>query len=135
VLAEGLDRLRKNDLLAVDFVTLGLERVRDVLGADRAEETIAFAGLNRERERDAFELLRDRLSVALELRGAGDGCLLLMLDLGDVRTGGDRRESAREEEVAGVAGLDLDEFAALAELLDVVLENDLDVGYCLPQAV
>jgi hypothetical protein len=34
---------------------------------------------------------------------------------------------ARQEEIAGVTGLDGDNFAAMAELFDVFLKNDLHV--------
>src|SRR5450432_2526352 len=122
---ERLDGLREVDLLGVDLDALLAERVGDVARRDRPVELVLLA--DRARDRDAHLRERVRLGLGLlgELGRARRDDALLVLDALDV--GGRRLEGVapRQEEVARVARLDVDDLARLAEVLHVVPENDL----------
>src|SRR6185369_178652 len=99
--------------------------VGDVLGRDRAVELAALADLDAHRERRRGDPRG---------RDLGFGALAdsLVLATGDVvlpgavgTAGGRHRDPVRNEEVGGVAVGHLLHLAALAELLDVLGQDDL----------
>ena len=133
VLADFLERVRELDLRALELdAAVGLDRREDVGDADRAVEALAVHGVRRDGDLELVELLRDLERGLLLLGGAGGalGLELLQAALGGL--GCDRREPLREEEVAGVAGGDLDDLAGLAELLHVVHEHDFNLHGASP---
>src|SRR6478752_9423550 len=126
VRAGGLDRGRDLDLALVERRTArGLDGIRDVTGGDGAEQAAAGAGVRGDRDGLGLEVALDglrlfeRLHLA-DLTALGDGVDLLLAALGPRR-----RETATEEEVAGVAVLDVDDVTGGAEAGDLVGEDDL----------
>ena len=127
IVAEGFDGIGDLDLALIDFEILGGQGFGYVGGGNGAEHLIVLAGLAGEAERDAVEerglllrgvefvggFLRERSADALEGFHVADA--------------GFDGELARQKKIAGVAGLDGDNFAAMAELFDVFLKNDLHV--------
>src|SRR6266852_1949050 len=125
ILAEGFDGFAELDLALVDLEALHGEGFGDVGGGDGAEELVVLAGLAGEAESDAVDerglLLRgfELVGGFLGQRGAN------ALEGFHVAAGGFDGELARQQEIAGVAGLDGNDVAAVAELIDVFLQNDL----------
>jgi hypothetical protein len=112
--------------VAVDRETqLLVQRVRDLRVRHRAEQTAVAARLRGDADHGLFELRGDVLRVRdlfglLPLLGA-----LLLLELFHRARRRDDGELLREQEVVGVAVLDVHDRAARAERLDVAGENDL----------
>src|SRR5438046_10173323 len=115
--AEGADRLGESHLALVDVDPQLLELALDVARGHGPVQPVLFADLHREGELDAFELPGFALG-GLTLDGAllgepvrleGDALL--------VAFGGRIREPFRQQEVAGVAVLYLDDLAGLPEVL------------------
>ena len=123
-LAQRLERLFQRDLAPVDGVALLLELVRDVARGDRAEEVVVLAHLALEDQLDGLQLLGELFGDDLLLGQLADGRALHLLDDGLVRRGRLDGELAGQQVVAAVAVGDLDHIAAVAELVDVFLEND-----------
>src|SRR5688500_13479047 len=130
VLTGNADRtVRQAHLRTLDLMTGLLHAVGDIGRTDRAEELALAAGLRRERELEAFELLRARLS-AFELGACG------LFELGaasfefrNVFFRGERRLAFRQEEVAAVTGLHLHSIADVAEVGNLLQQNDFHEGY------
>ena len=99
--------------------------VGDVAGRDRAVERAAVGGGANHHEGLAVELLRDRLGLLLQLEVAHLELGAVGLEALHVGFGGAQRLALRQEEVAGVAVLDGDDLAHLAELGDALEEYDL----------
>src|SRR5687768_7173610 len=125
VRAEHLERLLEVDLVTIDVDASPFQRVGDVFGSDRAIQLAALPHLDAQGERRG----RDALRVDL---GFFALALALLLATGDVvlpgsirSAGGGHGEFPWQQEVAGVALGNLLEFAAPAELVDVLRENDL----------
>src|SRR5256885_1752854 len=126
---EGADRLGEIHLSLVDVDAQFLELALDVARGHGPVQPVLFADLHGEGELDAFELP----SFALG-RLALDGALLgepvcLERDALSVALRGRIREPFRQQEVAGVAVLYLDDLAGLPEVLHVFAENDF---HCSP---
>src|SRR3954454_7952113 len=134
--ANRLDRLAQTDVVAVDRQAAGLlDRVGDVLGRDGAEQAPVLAGLVRDREHGLVEQLRTLLRLRL---GVGDRALSGLpaaLRRVDRALGRGLGQLARDQEVAEVALRDVDDRAALTELLHVLEQNRLGHDRCLPLAV
>jgi len=112
-------------LLAVDVEALGLEGGLDVLGGDGAVEPPLGAGGARDGDLDGPQLARDRRGVGAELGGLLRGHLLVVLKASDVALAGRERDALRQEEVAREARGNLHDFAALAQLRHVALEDHM----------
>ena len=96
----------------------------DVGGTDRAEQLAFAARLRRQRQLEAFELAGARLrGIELLARGLLDFGAT-RFELRDVVRGGQRRLALRQQEVAAVAGLHLDAIADVAEVRDLLQQND-----------
>ena len=104
------------------------QRIGDVGVGDRAEQAAVDAGLLRDVNGAAVHLLAQRLRRG-ELLGGGllelDAARLELLDRG---LGGATRHPGRDQEVAGVAVLDLDDVAEVAEVGDLFQQDDLHGG-------
>ena len=123
--AEVLDRMVENHLAAVEGEAAGGGGVGDVAGGDRAVEGAAVGGGANHREGLAVELLRDRFGFLLRFEVADLELGAVGLEALEVRFGGAQRLALGQEEVAGVAVLDGDDLAHLAELGDALEEYDL----------
>src|SRR5271165_2755036 len=124
VIAESLDGLGDVDLALVHLEVLRRERFGDVAAGDGAEHLLVFAGLALKGERNVIQQ-SDLLLRALEFRGGflGQGGADT-LQCFHVAASGFDGHFAREQKITGVAGLDGDDVAAVAELFDVFLKND-----------
>src|ERR1700730_3240533 len=125
IFAEGADGLAELDLALVSLEAVCDERFGDVGGGDGAEELIVLAGFAGEAESDAVDE-RGLLLRGVELGGGflserGANALEGFYVAGGSFDG----ELVRKQEIAGVAGLDGDDVAAVAEFFDVFLQNDL----------
>jgi hypothetical protein len=122
-IAEGLQRVVELDLALIDLVALSFEGFGDVAVGDGAEELVVFAGLARELELDAVE--RGGLFLGCVLLGGG----FLRQRAADpferlhVAGSGFDRQLVRQQKIARVAGLHVNDVAAMAELFDIFLEN------------
>ena len=124
--AQGLDRRAQLDAALVDLRATGsLDRRSDVGRGDGTEETTGVAGADGQTDLDALE-------PGLDLVGLLDGRDLVDLarttDLRDVllaTLGPADREVPRDQVVASVAVLDVDDFAGGTEARDLVGEDDL----------
>jgi len=124
-LADDFDGLGKLHLAFVDFESLRGKSFGDVRGSHRAEHLVAFTGLAREFQRNEIQqlglLLRgvDLRRRFLGQRGANP------LDGFQVALGRFDGELARQQKISRVAGLDGDDVAAMPQLVDIFLKNDL----------
>src|SRR5262249_28285105 len=101
------------------------ELVGDVRRRHRPEQRPGRPGLHVEAQDGLAEHLGD-LGRLLGRTCLVPGALLVdALDLRDPAGRRDLREPPREQVVAGVAALDVDDLAAQAELLDVLEQDDL----------
>ena len=114
--AERLDRMRQHDLVAADLGAAGRHCFGDIARRDRAVEIACLAGLTDDHESLAVERLADLLGRAARLGVAGFEIGLLALEALLVGLGGTQRFTARQQAVAGIAVLDADGFAHMAEL-------------------
>ena len=124
VLADRLDRRVEFDRGAGDGVTFGRNQGSDIAGRDRAEQLAGFARLADDDEGLAVDLGRDLAGFALALEA-----LLLQLRLHAFVFGlafgiGAQRLAAGQQKVAGIAVLDADNVAHLAEFADAFEQND-----------
>src|SRR5216684_9243876 len=125
IFAEGFDGFAELDLALVELEALRGEGFGDVGGGNGAEELIVLAGLAGEAHRDAVDE-RGLLLRGFELGGGFLGERGAdALEGFHVAAGGFDGELARQQEIAGVTGLDGDDVAAVAEFFDVFLQNDL----------
>ena len=120
--------MREVDLPAIDLHAEPRELRREVLRGDRAVHAIVGADAALQRDGDAGDLLRLGLGLALQLRRAGERLALVVLETRDVRLGRVDGELAGDEVVAGVTRADADDVAALAEVLQRLAENDLEIS-------
>ena len=112
--------------MAVDRDAAGfLDRVGDVLRGDGAEQAAVLARLVRDREHGLVEQLRALLGLGLRVGDRAVGGLLAAPGGLDRALGGRLGQLARDQEVAQVALRDVDDLAALAELLHVLEKNRL----------
>ena len=127
VRTERAERLG-DDAAAIDDEALLGERLLDVAGRDRAVELVALADRPRDRELEVLELAGQIGRLALGLGRLRLGDALGVLDAGDVALRRRHGEAAGQEVVAGEARTNLDELAALAQALEVLGQDDVDVG-------
>src|ERR1700739_4883038 len=128
VFAEGFESLAELELALVDLEALCGESFGNVAGGYGAEELIVLASLAGEVEGDAVDE-RGLLLRGVELGGGFLGERgANALEGFHVAAGGFDGELARQQEIAGGRGLDGDDVAAVAELFDVFLQNDLHGG-------
>src|ERR1043165_3088409 len=134
VLTEGLDRLIELDRAVVDIDSRALELLGDVLVGDRAEQLLVLAD-------HALELQRHDVDARGDDGGArallGDLALdqrLLVVEAVLVAHGGADREAARHQVVAAVPRTHRDQLARLAEVLNVLREDDLHRHGSIPRA-
>src|SRR5215469_16709770 len=125
VFAKGLDGIGELDLALVNLEALCLQPIGDVAGGDGAEHLIVFAGLAVELQGNAIEQL-GLLFRGLEFGGGlfGESGADAFKRLHVARSGFDGK-LVGQEKIAGVAWLDGDNVAAVAELFDIFLKNDL----------
>src|SRR5215208_1896380 len=126
VAPDPLDRLGHVELAPVDAHPLGLpELLGDVGRGDRAEERAGLTCGNVEAQLCAFDLLRDLLGLLEALRLMPRALLLVLAQLGHLGRRGRLGELARQQVVPRVAGSDVHDLAAKADLLEVLSEDDL----------
>src|SRR5262249_18336355 len=99
---------------------------------DRAVELAALAGLADQHDLDAFDLLPDLLGFGFALEVLGFELDALGLEIGEVFLGRPHRLFLRQEEVARVTRLHLDDLAHLAKLVDA-LQQDQFNHWCFLQ--
>src|SRR5689334_5007097 len=128
VRARGLDVPRQLEPATVERRTAGgLDRVDDLGRRDRAEQPAAVAGPRRQRDLEAGQLGLDLVGLAQVADLAG---LAGPLDDDDLLLGALApldREALRQQVVAAVAVLDLDDVAGGAETRHLLGEDDLHV--------
>src|SRR5690606_27377245 len=132
VLAERAGRGGELDGATVDvLVEHRLDALGDLLGGDRTEQTAVLAGALG----DDDGLRLERRLQGLRLLDVRDGALAAgrtdLVELTLTALGPRGRETAGQEEVAGVAVLDLDDIAGGTEAGDLVGEDEL-AGHMLP---
>src|SRR5438128_5613473 len=127
VRSDLLQRLTQVHVLPLDRVSRRDERLVHVLGGDRAEEPVLLAYLASEPHLDGRELLGHRAHVLLLLRRARQDARLLVLELADVLRRREHRQVARQQVVAAVAGLHLDQRPRAPQVLQVLRQDDLHV--------
>src|SRR5215831_1812325 len=123
-IAERADRLGEIDLALVDVNALFLEPALDVACRHRTVQLLFLPDFHRERERDSGQagglglgrLLFGRALLGDALRLEGDALL--------VPLGRRVRQSLGKQVIAGVAVLDLDDFAGGPEMRDGFAQND-----------
>lgn len=124
VLTQSLDGRIQRDLAAVDLITGLLQQCGDVGVRHAAEQLILFAGLLLGSQRELGEQRGQFLRGALLLRFAAQrGLPLLFHDL-LVGLGRRNRQSAGQQEIAGIAIGHLHQVAAAAQIVNVVSQND-----------
>jgi hypothetical protein len=129
--AEFLDRTFEAYVFGFDGVAGGFEGFADIASDDGPVEVVIFGGVCF----DGGAVLADGVGDFLELFDAGhfEGgeFFLVFFDHPFVVFGGDGGFALWEEVVAGVAGFDTDDFAAVSEIIDIVDEENFDVaGVC-----
>ncbi len=122
---ERLDGTLEDDLAAVDGEAAGGDGLGDVARRHRAIELAGVAGRADGDEDLAFELLGDGLGLFLELEVVGFELRALGLEVGAVVLGRAQRLLLRQQEVARVTVLDVDDVAHLAEAADALKQNNL----------
>ena len=127
VQAEVLDRLLDDDLALVDAEAARGDHLGHVARRDRAVELARVAGLADRDERLAGERGGDLLGLALQLEVARFELHAALLELGLVVLRRAQRLAQRQQEIARVAVLDLDDVAHLTEPADALQQNDLHV--------
>ena len=125
VQSEGLDRPLENHLAAVDGEAARRHRLGDVARRHRAVELAGVAGRADGDEGLALELRGDGLGFLLELEVVGLELRALGLEVGAVVGGCAQRLLLRQQEVARVSVLDVDDVAHLTEAADALKQNDL----------
>src|SRR6478609_5090387 len=131
VLAEGLDRLAEVDAALLEGDTGRGELLVDVVRGDRAEELAALARLHGDGDARLLDLLGERLG-AVELLGFAEAAGLLEgLHALAVGAGERHGHALGQEEIAGVAGADLDLVAFGAETVDGFEEEDFVISHVL----
>ena len=125
--ADGLDRRIEKHVVARDLEPGGGGRFCDIPGRDGAIELARFAGLAQDHEALAFELAAVAHGglAALFIFGFENGAVAL--EFCPVGVGRPQRLVLREEVIAGIAVLDLDDFTHAAELLDALEKNDFHI--------
>src|SRR3569623_33876 len=125
VLAERLDGLIELHPAVIDLDVRALELLLDVTRRDRAEQLLVLAGLPLELERHAADASREVVGDRALLGNALLDERLLVIEAVLVTDGRRDGEAAGHEVVAPEAGTDRDELAGLAEVGDVLGEDDL----------
>src|SRR5690606_21598437 len=126
VIADDAQRpLRQPHLAALDLDAERRQRLGDIRRADRAEQLALGPRLSLDAHRLALELSRALLRPRELLGRASLELGPPFLELRDVLGRGDGRLAFRDEEVARVAGLHLDQVADTAQVVDFLEQNDL----------
>ena len=124
--AEFLDRLLQQHLALVDGdAARVLDGVGDVGGRDAAEEAVALAGLGGQRDDGLVERGRELLGLRGHAHVARLALFFAPTELDDLARRGRLGHLARDQVVAGVAPGHVGELALVAEVLDVLEQNDL----------
>src|SRR5690606_41180178 len=101
------------------------ERLGDVERGDRAVELVLLADLARDGHLDRVDLLGLFLGRGAQLRAPGRDDGLLVLELPHVPGAGDDRQLLGQQVVAGVTVLHGDHVTGVAEVPNVLTQNDL----------
>ena len=125
--AERFDRLVEHDLAAVDAEAAGGDHLGQIARGDRAVQLAGVAGLADGEEGLALELAGDGLGFLLQLEVARLQLGALAFEAGEVILRGAQSLLLRQEEVAGVAVLDVDHVAETAPAFHTFEENDFHV--------
>ncbi len=118
--SEGLDRPLENHLAAVDGEAARRHCVGDVARRHRPVELAGVAGRTDGDEGLAVELCRNGLGFFLELEVVGFELRALGLEVRAVIGGGTQRLLLRQQVVACVAVLHVDDVAHLTEAADAL---------------
>src|SRR5262249_35037567 len=126
--ATFLDEAFELDHVWLDVQVAALEGLADFGPADRAVEMPFLVGIRFERDVDPLNLLAEDLEVGdLGLARFGD-FLLVPFEKPEVMFGRYRGEAVGQQVIAGIAGLDLDQVALLAQVHDVFDQYQLPVS-------
>ena len=123
--ANRLDRAIEHDLVLGYLVTLGFQRLGKVARGNRSIELAGIGGLPNQLDRDAVQRLGILLRFGAALGVVGFDLGAVGLEHLAVRLVGAQRLATRQQEVAGVAVLDLHNVADVTELLDSFEQNDV----------
>ena len=123
--AQRLDGPVEHDLAPVDGEAARGHELGDVARGHGAVELAGVAGLADGEEGLAVELGGDRLGLLLELEVARLELGAVLLEALEVVGRRPQRLLLRQQEVARVAVLDVDDVAHLAEAADALQKNDL----------
>src|SRR5262245_43818257 len=126
--AEGLDRLVEHRLPAVDAEATGGDDLDDVARRHRAVELTGVAGLTNGSEALALELGGHCLRLLLQFEVARFQLGAVRFEALEVLLCGAQRLLLRQQEVAGIAVLDVDDIAHLPEAADALQKYDLHGG-------
>ncbi len=107
VLANGLDRLAQVDVVAVDLDPLLPQPIRDVAGRDRAEQPVAFAGLDADLDGQRIQALGEGLGIRPQRAIALVPLVTVALPVADRAEVRQDRGPGRDQVVAGVSVLDV----------------------------
>src|SRR2546421_808916 len=134
VRAHGLDRRDQRDTALVDDrAARVLDRRGDVGRGDRAEESPGVTGAGLQLDPDGFELGLDLIGLLQRGDRADPTRTADLLDVLLAALRPAHGEAARDQVVAGVAVLDLDDVAGGAEAVDLIGEEDLHGSVTLSQ--
>ena len=126
VFAHGAQRtLGQAHFGSLDLVAIARGSLGDVAGADRAEELALGAGLGVDRELEFLQRRRALLGAGQVLVRHALKLGTTRLEAGDVVGGGERGLATGQQEVAAVAGTYLDAIADVAEVGNLLQENDI----------
>ena len=124
----GLDRLN-GDVLRVDL-NLGGERDGDLLCGDAAEQLAGLGDLGSDFDGGTLDDLLGGNSLFAGGDGLGQTSALHGLDLGGGTLGPSESQALREQVVAGVAGLHVDNVTGMAQVGHGLGENNLGFSHC-----
>src|SRR4029453_17091147 len=123
-LAQRLQRLVEMNPAPLDLDPLPLEKFRDVLRGDRAEELALFRGLPALLVADGLDATAERLGVFLDAVGLRLLLLLDVIQVLEVPRAGAEREPLGNEEVARISVRHVTHLAPTSDRRHVVAQND-----------
>jgi len=103
------------------------QRVRDLQGGNGTVDLVVLAHLGADLQRHGFELLGYGFCVAFDLGGLVRALLHRLGQHLAVGFGRHHGKAARDQEVTGVTGTHLYDFVGIAEVVDVLFQDDFHV--------
>jgi hypothetical protein len=123
--AECLDRCVQHNLVAVNGVALDGKLLGNVAGGNRTVELAHFASLTDDDDDLTVKLLGNAAGGCLGLLVTLFNCGALGAELFEIALCGAQCLAAWQEEVAGIAVLDADDIAELAEIWNAFEKNNV----------